>query len=229
MPLPVRPSGYASRLYEWGYGRSGPLYDAIVAWGMWPLGGDAACRRRFVRWFEIGSGDRVLSLCCGTGLTEKMLAAEMPQLPVTAIDLGRGQLRRARRRNRDGRVSFVRADASRLPIAGARFDRVLIVLALHEMPAALRAAVLAEAVRCCRPGGRVIAVEHARPASALQRGLQALWWFYWVPGNPEARTSLDMQRRGLDGEMRAAGLEIVARHRSRRGWLEGVVGERPDG
>lgn len=224
MPPALRRSGYASRLYEWGYGSSGPLYDAIVRWGMWPLGGDAACRLRFVDWLDVAPHHRVLSLCCGSGRTERALLASFPGLSLTALDLGAGQLLRARRRAAGPGVRWLRADASRVPLTSGRFDRVYVVLALHEMPGALRTAVLGEATRCCRPGGRVLAVEHARPESRPQRLLQALWWLYWIPGNPEASTSLAMQRKGLHREMVEAGLEVVARHRSPRGWLEGTVG-----
>ncbi len=30
----LRPSGYASRLYEFVYGKRNPFYDPIVAWGL---------------------------------------------------------------------------------------------------------------------------------------------------------------------------------------------------
>ena len=96
-------------------------------------------------------------------------------------------------------------DVAATGLPSGSFDRVVIVLALHEMPRAVRLAVLREAARLCRPAGRVVAVEHARPRSAASRFFQGLWWFFWLPGNPEAVTSRDMTRRGLDNEMRESG------------------------
>ncbi len=120
---------------------------------------------------------------------ERALLERAPEIEITAIDLGSGQLARARRKDPAGRIDYRVGDASDTGLPEAHFDRVLITLALHEMPRSLRRAVLKEARRLCTPGGRVLAIEHARPEKTLSRLGRALWWFFWIPGNPEVPTS----------------------------------------
>jgi len=221
--LTVRRSGYASRLYELGYAQSSPLYDVIVRYGLLPLGGHDRCRRRFAEWSELRPGQQVASLCCGTGSTERAMLERVPDLRIVGIDLGKGQLARARRRDPQGRIEYRRGDARASGLESRRFDRVVVVLALHEMPRHERRCVLAEAERLCADDGRVIAVEHNRPGRFGTRLLQALCWFYWLPGNPEARTARDLQREGIAAEMRAVGLEPLRRHLTRPDWIEAVL------
>jgi ubiquinone/menaquinone biosynthesis C-methylase UbiE len=219
----LRPSGYASRLYEFGYGVGSPLYDLIVWWGFVPLGGESACRREFARWLAPSPGLAVASLCCGTGSTERAILDVAPTLRITAVDLGRGQLARARARDRNGRIHYCRANASNTGLRGGSFDRVVIGLALHEMPRELRLRVLCEAARLCRADGRVLAIEHGRPRGAVSRFVRALWWFFWIPRNPEVPTSRDLQRRGLENEMRECGLQVIERRATSPDWVEGFI------
>jgi len=94
---------------------------------------------------------------------------------------------------------------------------------LHEMPRELRLRVLREAARICRTDGRVVAIEHGRPPGAVSRFIRALWWFFWIPRNPEVVTSRDLQRRGLENEMRECGLRPLERHATDPDWIEGFV------
>jgi ubiquinone/menaquinone biosynthesis C-methylase UbiE len=220
----LRSSGYVSRLEEIWYGQASPLYDWMTWWCFLPLGGEVRCRREFVRWFDIGPGQKVLSLCCGTGTMEACIADAVPNAGIVAVDLGTGQIARARQKNRSRNVDFRVANAADTGLADDSFDRVLITLALHEMPAELRLRVIGEARRLCKPDGRVIAIEHGRPPTFAAWLLRHLWWFTWIPGNPEAATTRDLQRRGLDNEMAAAGLRVVERYATRWSWIEGYSG-----
>lgn len=219
----LRPSGYVSWLEELWYGSPHPFYDLLTWWCFLPLGGEAACRREFARWVEPRAGERIVSLCCGSGTTERAILALEPEVQITGIDLGAGQIARARRRTPGGEIEFRRGNAADTGLEAGGFDRVVITLALHEMPRSLRLSVLSEAKRLCRPAGRVIAIEHGRPRSFAPKLLRALWWFYWLPGNPELATTRDLQRRGLENEMKEAGLEPLARRVSRLGWVEGRI------
>jgi len=209
------------------YSISGPFYDIMTWWCFLPLGGENACRKEFVDWFEVEPGHRVLSLCCGTGFTERALIRSIPSAKVTAIDLGSGQITTAKRKDRTGFVDYQVGDACDTGLQLRSFDRVLIKLVLHEMPRQLRMSILREAARLCRPSGRVIAIEHAPLSNRLQRFVRSLWWFGWVPGNPESSTTKDLQQRGLASEMNQAGLRVIKRHMTRPEWREGVVAE-PD-
>lgn len=220
----LRPSGYVSLWEEVWYGVSGPFYDLLTWWCFLPLGGEKSARRELVHWFEVRPDHKVLSLCCGTGTTERTLIRQVPDAKIIAVDLGAGQIATAKRKDKSGKIDFRAGNASETGLPAAAFDRVLITLALHEMPYELRLEVLREAARVCKPDGRIIAIEHARPESRLSRAIRYLWWFYWLPGNPELPTTMDLQKRGLDNEMREAGIEVVKRHATRPDWIEGVTG-----
>jgi ubiquinone/menaquinone biosynthesis C-methylase UbiE len=216
-------AGYSSRLLSMAYAAAGPFYDMLVWWGFLPLGGEGACRREFVRWLDLRPGLRIASLCCGTGSMERAMLAAEPRLSITGVDLGRSQLACARRKNRGRDVTYVLSDATRTGLPSGNFDRVLIGLALHEMHRSTRLAVLREAHRLCRKDGRVLAIEHGRPLTRASRLFRALWWLFWIPGNPEVATSRDLQEHGLDNEMRECGLSILERHTTQPDWIEAFV------
>jgi hypothetical protein len=69
----------------------------------------------------------------------------------------------------------------------------------------------------------VVAIEHAKLDSVLSKAIRYLWWFGWLPGNPEVATSRDLQQRGLATEMREAGLKVLERYTTDPGWIEGIV------
>jgi ubiquinone/menaquinone biosynthesis C-methylase UbiE len=94
------------------------------------------------------------------------------------VDLSREMLRLARERASHLGIPFalVQADAEALPFPDAAFDTVAISLALCTIPDPVTA--LRELGRICRPGGRIVMLEHvrstARPLAALQRLLSPL-------------------------------------------------------
>jgi len=117
---------------------------------------------------------------------ERAMLESVASLDITGIDLGKGQLARARRKDSAIRIRYLERNAVDTGLPSADFDRVLITLALHEMPHILRLMVLEEAKRLCRTSGQVVGIEHTRPRSLFSRTL--LWWFFWTPGNPEVVT-----------------------------------------
>ena len=216
-------AGYSSRFLAMAYTLASPLYDLIVWWGFLPLGGERACRREFARWLKLSPGLKVVSLCCGTGSMETAMLAEERELAITGVDLGRGQIARARRKNNGREVDYTLGDASRTELPSGSFDRVVIGLALHEMPRSTRLAVLREACRLCGTEGRVLAIEHGRPVTRVSRFLRALWWFFWIPGNPEVPTSRDLQKHGLDNEMTECGMTVLERNTTHPDWIEAFL------
>jgi ubiquinone/menaquinone biosynthesis C-methylase UbiE len=219
----VRSSGYVSRLEEYWYGVSHPFYDLMIWFVFLPLGGEAACRRQFAQWVNARPHQKVLSLCCGTGDTERVLRTVAPAVHIVALDLGIGQIATAKRKDRTGDILFCVGNATQISVADNSMDRVVITLALHEMPHALRREVLNEARRVCKPDGRVVAIEHARLERMVSKVVRYLWWFGWLPGNPEVATTRDLQQRGLATEMQEAGLHVLERYTTTPGWIEGIV------
>jgi ubiquinone/menaquinone biosynthesis C-methylase UbiE len=102
--------------------------------------------------------DLVLDVAAGTGLAARQLAASartVVALDATEAMLARGQAQAAA----DGchNVLFMRGDAAALPFLDGSFDVVVSRFAAHhfERPEA----VIAEMVRCTRPGGHVALVD----------------------------------------------------------------------
>src|SRR5829696_3127596 len=94
------------------------------------------------------------------------------------VDLSQEMLRYAHERAAQLGIPFalVQADAEALPFPDAAFDTVAISLALCTIPNPGKA--LLELSRVCRPGGRLVMLEHvrstARPLAALQRALSPM-------------------------------------------------------
>jgi ubiquinone/menaquinone biosynthesis C-methylase UbiE len=111
---------------------------------------------------RIGAGpdDEVLDVACGPGRLSLDLAGHVKS--VTGLDLTPGMLDQARAAaGGQGNVRFVEGDAAAMPFADASFSVVISSAAFHHFEAPDR--VLAEMVRVCRPGGRVV-VSDVMPA-----------------------------------------------------------------
>ena len=96
------------------------------------------------------AGTTVLDLCTGTGEIARRAAAGGAL--VTGIDLSGAMLARARRKlaRRGLAGTLLEMDARALAFSDRAFDTVVISFGLHDMPPAVRAEVLAEAVRVAR-------------------------------------------------------------------------------
>jgi len=117
-----------------------------------------------------------LEVGVGSGLNIPFYSPDVTR--AVGVDLSEEMLRYARERASQLDIPFtlVRADAEALPFPDASFDTVAISLALCTIPDPAKA--LLELGRVCRPGGRIVMLEHvrstARPLAALQRVLSPL-------------------------------------------------------
>lgn len=92
-------------------------------------------------------------LGCGTGQVSEALAPFVRQ--VVAVDSSGEMLQAARARLREYRhVTIRRGTLERLPLDAGELDAAVMVLVLHHV--AEPAAILAEAARVVRPGGRLL-------------------------------------------------------------------------
>lgn len=133
-----------------------PLYDPCT----WLLGigrDHAALLGRA----DLGPGDRVLEIGCGTGNLALRAKRQHPSVEVVGLDpdgaaLGRAA-RKARRAGLD--VRWDRGFADALPYPDATFDLVLSSMMLHHLEAQDRPAALREVARVLAPGGTVLVLD----------------------------------------------------------------------
>ncbi|MGZ6126129.1 MAG: class I SAM-dependent methyltransferase, partial [Myxococcales bacterium] len=120
---------------------------------------------------------RVLDVGCGTGHLLKMLGAALPtEAKLFGIDLSPHYIARAREvLPRDLDVSLVCDNAEKLPFLDDSFDAVTSIYLLHEVPAEVRARILAEMARVARPSGLVVAADSVQLADTpeLEREILA--------------------------------------------------------
>jgi len=158
---------------------------------------DQAWRRAAVRAAQVGGGQRVLDVACGTGdLT--LAFARGGAACVLGVDFTFDMLTIARDKSRPRRRPDLRpqpryhaADAMRLPIADASVDVVSIAFGIRNVAAP--AAAIGEFARVLRPGGRLIILEFALPS---RKWLQSLYRFYFQRVMPRTATLIARDRTG---------------------------------
>lgn len=98
-------------------------------------------------------------------------------------DINSAMLARGRERMLDagavGNVSYVLADAERLPFADDRFHCISIGFGLRNVTRQQQA--LGSMFRCLRPGGRLLILEFSQPVSPLLRGAYDAYSFNVLP------------------------------------------------
>lgn len=138
------------------------------------------------------AGERFLEIGCGEGGNLYHLPKRGQEGKIFGVDFSLPKLRFAA--GATGALVAM-ADAARLPYRRGSFDAVLIRDLLHHVPD--RGAVLAEAVRVLRPGGRLTVIEPngRNPIiAAMALAIRA------------ERGMLTSTLRRVEGELRAAGV-----------------------
>lgn len=134
------------------YERLTPLYD--VVFGALLQEG----RRRAIEVLQPLAGESILEVGVGTGVG---LRGYPDACRVTAIDLSMAMLERARERvthATSAHFDFVQMDATSLAFADGTFDAVYAPHVVNVVPDPI--AIGREMARVCRPGGRVVLLNH---------------------------------------------------------------------
>ena len=120
-------------------------------------------RVQAIRRLRIAPGDRVLEVGVGTGINACLYPRDCA---VTGIDFSAPMLEKAHERfARKGidNVQLHEMDAASLKFADGTFDIVYAPYVISVVPDPI--AVVHEMIRVCRPGGRVVILNHFRSAN----------------------------------------------------------------
>jgi demethylmenaquinone methyltransferase/2-methoxy-6-polyprenyl-1,4-benzoquinol methylase len=172
---------------------------------------------------EVGPGDSVLDVCCGTGdLAFELASRVSPEGHVVGCDFSEPMLDLAREKATKAGVGSVRfewADALQLPYDAGRFDAVTVGFGVRNF--ADREQGLREMARVLRPGGRLVVLEFTEPRRPPFSTFYSLWFDRIVPvlgrltNDPEAYSYLAESVHsfpdppGLAAKMDAAGLQRI--------------------
>ena len=159
MGLQVGRNTSPTRLTRKRYDRLAPFYDLLEK----PLEGLQFAQWR-TRLGERISGDCILEVGVGTG---KNIRYYPQDAKVTAIDISPRMLTRARRKVKTSKVeiNLVEMDVQNLAFPDHSFDTVLATFVFCSVPDPARG--LRELLRVCKPGGRLVLLEHVRPTNPV--------------------------------------------------------------
>lgn len=111
-------------------------------------------------------GSTLQVACVYGNLTPRLRRRLAPDARLDVVDILPIQLKNlADKMPHDERVRLLQSDSSSLACADASYDQALLFFLLHEQPAHVRRATLAEVMRVVRPGGKIVIVDYHRPAA----------------------------------------------------------------
>lgn len=198
-----------------------PRYDVMN--DLMSLGVHRAWKRIFITQLDPRPHHTLLDLAGGTGdisfgwLTHGGGPAVLSDINASMLSVGRD---RALSRGLAAGLSFLVADAEHLPVPDRSFDTISMAFGLRNCTD--KTAVLAEARRALKPGGRFLCLEFSRVQVAALQPLYDAWSFRVLPrlgqaiaGDVESYRYLAESIRvfpdqaKLAGMMREAGFERV--------------------
>ena len=112
---------------------------------------------RLLHFLGLRDGMHVLELGCGAGYVTAALAGQWPNSLITAVDHDGELLRLAQALVTNDRVTFVEADAARLPTSADRFDFAIARYLFQHLQDPLSVAL--EARRALKPQGRLAVID----------------------------------------------------------------------
>ena len=206
------------------FGEIAPHYDRMNH--LLSLNVDRYWRSWTVKQLAPVAGEPILDVCTGTGdLAIALARATGGKSEIVAADFCREMLEIGRGKQAAMKIgpelTFVEADAQRLPFEDERFAIVSVAFGLRNVADTDRG--LAEMTRVCRPGGQVAVLEFSTPRWQPLRAIYLLYFRHVLPrvGQFFARNKSDAYEylpatvaQFPDGErfaerMRAVGLKNI--------------------
>jgi phosphatidylethanolamine/phosphatidyl-N-methylethanolamine N-methyltransferase len=148
------------------YGKLASVYDVVFGPTL------HTGRLQALQRMAIQPGDRILEVGVGTGINTTLYPRDCQ---VTGVDLSESMLEKARERvARKGaaNVRLLQMDAAHLRFADSSFDIVYAPYLISVVPDPL--AVAREMRRVCRPGGRIIFLNHFLSRNAMLSRMERL-------------------------------------------------------
>lgn len=178
------------------------------------------------------SGQRILDVAAGTGTSSKALL--VPGGEVVAADFSKGMIEQGKKQHPE--LTFVYADAMKLPFQAAEFDAVTISFGLRNVQKYQTA--LQEFHRVLKPGGKLVVCEFSKVSGPL--GFIYKFYLRFVlpivarifSSNPEAYTYLSQSieawpsQKELEQNIREAGFKNVSYKNLSFGVVALHIGER---
>lgn len=199
------------------FGEIAPKYDRMNH--LLSLNVDRYWRWRTVRSVRPQGDAPILDVCTGTGdLAFAFYKKTRGQAPIVGADFCREMLdvgeRKKQRAGINGQVTFVEADAQRLPFDDDHFQIVSVAFGLRNIADTDQG--LREMTRVCRPGGRVAVLEFSLPRWQPMKAMYGWYFRHILPrvGQWFAKNKQDAYKYLPDsvGEF-PAGKELVQRMR----------------
>jgi ubiquinone/menaquinone biosynthesis methyltransferase len=138
-------------------------------------GQDRRWKARLISLADLGAGERVLDLACGTG--DLVAAATARAHTVVGLDVTHRMLQLAAlkfgARARARGVSFVTGDMLALPFVDQRFDVVTTGYGLRNVPDLAQS--IQEIQRVLTPGGRLCSLDFNRPRNPFIRSVYLVY------------------------------------------------------
>ena len=153
----------------------------------------------------IRPGDRVLEVGVGTGINAALYPRDCS---VTGVDLSSPMLEKARERvARKGvrNVRLLQMDAANLKFGDDTFDIVYAPYVISVVPDPV--AVTREMCRVCRPGGRIVILNHFRSRNALVAWIERMISPFTV--HIGFKSDLDLPAFLAQAELRPVSIEKV--------------------
>lgn len=161
-------------------------------------------------------GKRILDVAAGTGTSSQALL--VPGGEVVAADFSKGMIEQGKKQHPD--ITFVFADAMKLPFKNGEFDVVTISFGLRNVEKYQVA--LAEFYRVLKPGGKLVVCEFSKVKGLLGFVYKTYLRFglpivtRLISSNPEAYTYLSqsieawLDQKQLEQNISSAGFKSVS-------------------
>lgn len=164
------------------FNRVAPRYDFMNS--LLSLGIQHVWKRNAIRMLNIGSAERVLDVCGGTGdLAIRAARRTGPQGRVVVYDINRAMIMAGRHKidpYPDLRhIHYVQGDAEQIAFPDQSFDVAMVGFGIRNLTHLKRG--FREMHRVLKPGGRLLCLEFSRPANRLFRALYDVYSFSVMP------------------------------------------------